>query len=60
MIVRRGLARDMIVALWEGLTLIPDEITKAGTGEIIITAVMLHAVKILRSDGFYKQQTQHA
>ena len=59
-IVRRGLARDMVVPLWEGLSLIPDEVTKAGTGEIVITAVMLHAVKILRSDGFYKQQTQHA
>ena len=59
-IVRRGLARDMVVPLWEGLTLIPDELTKASTGEIVITAVMLHAVKILRSDGFYKQQTQHA
>ena len=59
-IVRRGMARDMVVPLWEGISLIPDEITGAKKGEISVTAVMLHAVKIIRSAGFYKQQTQHA
>ena len=59
-IVRRGMRRDMVAPIWEGITLIPDEITKAKEGQITITAVMLHAVKILRTDGFYKQQTQHA
>ena len=29
-------------------------------GQIKVTAVMLHAVKILREAGFYKQQLQHA
>ena len=48
----------MVAPIWEGVTLIPDEITKASSGEIVITAVMLHAVKILRSAGFYKQETQ--
>ena len=59
-IVRLGLARDMVAPIWEGVTLIPDEVTKAGTGEIVITAIMLYAMKILRADGFYKQQVQHA
>ena len=59
-IVRRGMARDMVVPIWEGISLIPDEITGAKKGEISITAVMLHAVKIIRAAGFYKQQTQHA
>ena len=59
-IVRLGNARDMVAPIWEGVTLIPDEITQAKKGQIIITAVMLHAVKVLRTDGFYKQQTQHA
>ena len=59
-IIRRGVRRDMVAPIWEGVTLIPDEVTKAATGQIVITAVMLHAVKLLRSDGFYKQQTQHA
>ena len=59
-VVRLGMRRDMVAPVWEGVTLIPDEITKAGTGQIVITAIMLYAVKILRAGGFYKQQTQHA
>lgn len=59
-VIRRGLRRDMVAPIWEGVTLIPDEVTKAASGEIVITAVMLHAVKILRAAGFYKQQSQHA
>lgn len=59
-VIRRGMRRDMVAPIWEGVTLIPDEVTKAKSGEIVVTAVMLHAVKILRSDGFYKQQSQHA
>ena len=59
-IIRRGMNRDMVVPIWDGVTLIPDEITLVKKGQIIITAVMLHAVKVLRTDGFYKQQTQHS
>ena len=46
-IVRLGMRRDMVAPIWEGITPIPDEITKAGTGQIVVTAIMLHAVKIL-------------
>ena len=59
-VIRRGSRRDMVSPIWNGISIIPDEITLAATGQIKITAVMLHAVKILRQDGFYKQQTQHA
>ena len=59
-VVRRGMRRDMVAPVWENVALIPDEVTKAENGQIVITAVMLHAVKILRTAGFYKQQTQHA
>ena len=59
-VIRLGMRRDMVAPIWEGVTLIPDEVTKAATGEIVVTAVMLYAVKILRSAGFHKQQTQHA
>ena len=59
-VIRLGSRRDMVAAVWSGITLIPDEITLAANGQIKITAVMLHAVKILREAGFYKQQTQHA
>ena len=59
-VIRRGMRRDMVAPIWEGIALIPDEVTAAKKGQIIVTGVMLHAVKILRADGFYKQQTQHA
>ena len=59
-VVRLGMRRDMVAPVWEGVTLIPDEITKAANGQIVVTAVMLHAVKILRAGGFWKQETQHA
>ena len=54
-ILRRGMRRDAVAPVWEGVTIIPDEVTKAKAGQIVITAVMLHAVKILRADGFHKQ-----
>ena len=59
-VIRLGMRRDMVAPIWEGVTLIPDEITKAGTGQIVVTAVMLFAVKILRAAGFHKQQLRHA
>ena len=59
-LIRLGMRRDMVAPIWEGVTLIPDEVTKASSGQIVVTAVMLHAVKILRTGGFHKQQTQHA
>ena len=55
-VIRLGSRRDMVAPIWEGIAIIPDEITKAASGGIIITAVMLHAVKLLRSAGFYKQE----
>ena len=59
-VVRLGMRRDMVAPIWEGISLIPDEITMAKQGQIVITAVMLHAVKILRKGGFHKQETQHS
>ena len=59
-VVRLGTRRDMVAPVWGGVTLIPDEITKAADGQIVLTAVMLHAVKLLRAGGFYKQETNHS
>ena len=59
-VIRLGSRRDMVAPIWEGVTLIPDEITKAANGQIVVTAVMLYSVKLLRAEGFYKRQTQHA
>ena len=59
-IVRLGMRRDMVAPIWENVALVPDEVTLIKKGQIQITAIMLHAIKILRTDGFFKQQTQHA
>ena len=57
-IIRLGMRRDMVAPIWENVALVPDEVTLIKKGQIQITAIMLHAVRILRGDGFYKQQTQ--
>ena len=60
-VIMRGMSMTAVAPTWEGVTLIPDEITKAANGQIVITAVMLYAVKILRTAaGLVKQQTQHS
>ena len=59
-LVRRGTRRDYVAPVWGSVTLIPDEITKAGSGQIVLTAVLLYAAKLLRSGGFYKQETNHS
>ena len=55
-IVRLGTRLDYVAPVWGNVTLIPDEITKASHGEIILTAVLLYAAKVLRVGGFYKQE----
>ena len=59
-IVRRGNRRDYVAPVWGAVTLIPDEVTKAGSGQIVLTAVLLYATKLLRAGGFHKQETNHS
>ena len=60
-VIRRGMSMTAVAPTWEGVTIIPDEITKAGSGQVVITSVMLYAIKVLRTGaGLVKQQTQHA
>ena len=57
-VIRLGMRRDMVCPMWAGVNLIYDEITGQTKGEINITAVLLFTTKILRSGGFYKQESQ--
>ena len=57
-VIRRGLRRDMVQPVWGGVTIIVDEVTLSGKGEIEVTAVMGMNTAILRADGFFKQQIQ--
>ena len=59
-LIRLGLRPDMVAPIWSGVRIIEDSVTSAAKGEVILTGVMLHNVKILRASGFYKQQAQIA
>ena len=59
-LVRLGSRQDYACGMWEAVTIIPDEITMAKSGEIVLTAVMLYAVELLRAGGFAKVQAQHS
>ena len=60
-VIKRGSSTTAVAPIWEGVTIIPDDITKAASGGIVITAVMLFAMKVLRTGaGLVKQQTDHS
>ena len=49
----------MVQPVWGGVTIIVDEVTRSGAGEIEVTAALGMNTKIIRQDGFHKQQSQH-
>ena len=60
-VIRRGMSMTAVAPVWEGVTIIPDEVTKAKAGQIVVTAVMLFAMKVLRTGaGLVKQGTDHS
>ena len=58
-VIRLGARRDLVQPIWNGVSIIVDEVTRSGKGEIEVTAVALLATQIIRAEGFWKQQTQH-
>ena len=59
-VIRLGLRKDYCQPIWQGVTIIVDEITGSGEGEIEVTAVMLMNSRLLRSDGYFKQEANHS
>ena len=57
-VVRLGTRRDAVQPVWGAVTIIVDEVTLSGKGEIEVTAVMQMNTKILRPGEFWKQQIQ--
>ena len=47
-----GTDMNAVAPIWDGVTIIDDQVTKAAEGEIKLTAVMLMSVAVLRADGF--------
>ena len=58
-VIRLGSRMDMVQAVWDGITIVVDEISQLDEGEIKLTGIMLQATQILRAGGFSKRQTQH-
>ena len=59
-LVRRGSRMDAVAPLWQGVQLIIDDVTKASTGEVVVTGILLAAFKVIRVGGFARIQAQHA
>ena len=60
-LIRLGMERGAAVQpLWEGISLVVDEFTRAAYGEIIVHAILLANFAITRKAQWFKNQTQHA
>ena len=60
-LIRLGMERGAAVQpMWQGVSLVVDEFTRAAYGEIIVHAILLSNFAITRKAQWHKQQTQHA
>ena len=59
-IVRKGMRRDFSCPMWQGVEIVYDDITGAGSGELVIWAYLMAARKLLRADGFQRRVVQVA
>ena len=59
-IVRLGGSEAAVSPIWSGISLITDEVTKAATGEIVITAIMLYGFAVTRKAFFRIPEIQNA
>ena len=60
-LIRLGQERGAAVQpMWQGVSLVVDEFTRAAYGEVIVHAVLLSNFAITRKAQWHKQQTQHA
>ena len=60
-LIRLGLERGAAVQpIWQGISLVIDEFTRAAHGEIIVHAILLANFAITRTAQWSKRQTQHA
>ena len=60
-LIRLGMERGAAVQpMWQGVSLVVDEFTRAAYGEIIVHAILLANFAITRKAQFHKQQVQTA
>ena len=59
-IVARGSAMNAVLPTWSGVSVIRDEISRSGAGQLELTVIQLFAFKVLRSAGFARLRFQVA
>ena len=60
-LIRLGMERGAAVQpMWQGVSLVVDEFTRAAFGEIVVHAILLSNFQITRKAQFHKQQVQTA
>ena len=60
-LIRLGMERGGAVQpMWQGVSLVVDEFSRAAFGEIVVHAILLANFAITRKAQWHKQQTQHA
>ena len=58
-IVRKGSAADAVQPVWDGISLVTDEITLVGKGEIEITGILMAGQDVVRADAFKRVQLRY-
>ena len=60
-LIRLGMERGSAVQpMWQGVSLVVDEFSRAAFGEIVVHAILLANFAVTRKAQWHKQQTQHA
>ncbi len=59
-LVRKGIRRDLVQPVWQGIQLLVDETTGRTKGEVTISARVITNRKVIRAGGFARVQAQHS
>ena len=57
-VVARGSAMNAVLPTWSGVSVIRDEISRSGAGQLELTVIQLFAFSVLRADGFARLRFQ--
>lgn len=59
-VAQRGMASPAVAPVWEGVTLVRDEVTAASSGEVIVTMIALWSFAVVRADQFARLKVRTA
>ena len=55
-VIKGPARRNCVAAVWQGVQIIPDMVTRAREGEVKLTAVMLYDFSVVREDGYKRHR----